>query len=833
MSAPRDRRHLLVRRTPEAPSFKPPPRKIEIPAVPAPPSRPAHGLRLQTALEHAIRRGAALRTAAPTPAVPSITVEFESRPDVDLNVPSLEARRSGIEVLSVREQVGDDGRKRQLASVRIPEGKVSHFIKQFERYSRETPKAKGEHRHEDLYDRVGAIHLATLRSFWTDPPDAYPIPGQSIWWEIWLRHAADDAAYLRFVAFARERQIPPLSRRLVFDDRVVVLAFATAEALAASNALLSDLAELRRAHEVTGFFEGLSTADQADWIRAMLPALTPAPPNAPAVCVLDTGVNRGHPLLSPVIWASDVHTADPGWLASDHDGHGTSMAGLAAYGDLAPALASHTPISIGHAVESVKILPPPGRPGNPPELYGAVTALGAATVEAASPTRRRIYSMAVTAPQQTGKGLGAPTLWSASVDALAAGRSFDPHTDGLTYLDDRRDPQRRLIVVSAGNVGDYYPAHLDRSDATEVEDPAQAWNALVVGAHTERSTVAAPEWAGWRGISPPGELSPYSTTSVQFKEAWPIRPDVVFEGGNVGVDGRGATEVGIPDLNLLSLHHRPTQRLLALTSGTSAACAQVARLCALLSSDYPDLWPETLRALVVHSARWTVPMGQRMDAGGKVARLALLRRYGYGVPDEARMRRSARDALTLIVQGQIRPFAEGKMREMHLHSLPWPKAALEALGEAKTRLRVTLSYFVEPNPARRGWQARYKYASHALRFDVMRASETPKIFMKRVNQAAVEEDERRPRAVADDWYLGPQARNRGSMHSDVLEGTAAALASRGVIAVFPVGGWWKDTPKRDRSSLGARYALVVSVETPEVESDIWTPVAQEIGVVIS
>jgi hypothetical protein len=35
------------------------------------------------------------------------------------------------------------------------------------------------------------------------------------------------------------------------------------------------------------------------------------------------------------------------------------------------------------------------------------------------------------------------------------------------------------------------------------------------------------------------------------------------------------------------------------------------------------------------------------------------------------------------------------------------------LFSARVRLRVTLSYFVEPNPASRGWQGRYRYASSA------------------------------------------------------------------------------------------------------------------------
>ena len=150
---------------------------------------------------------------------------------------------------------------------------------------------------------------------------------------------------------------------------------------------------------------------------------------------------------------------------------------------------------------------------------------------------------------------------------------------------------------------------------------------------------------------------------------------------------------------------------------------------------------------------------------------------------------------------------------MHFYRLPWPKEALEDLGPAVVRLRVTLSYFVEPNPSRRGWKRRYRYASHGLRFDVKLPTEDMDTFRKRLNQRALEEDEERPQSGSDseDWFLGEQARNKGSIHSDTWEGTAADLAARGVIGVCPVSGWWKDQPKRDRSKFGARYALVVSI----------------------
>ena len=46
------------------------------------------------------------------------------------------------------------------------------------------------------------------------------------------------------------------------------------------------------------------------------------------------------------------------------------------------------------------------------------------------------------------------------------------------------------------------------------------------------------------------------------------------------------------------------------------------------------------------------------------------------------------------------------------------------LGAVDVELRVTLSYFIEPSAARRGWRRRYAYASHGLRFEAKGPSET-------------------------------------------------------------------------------------------------------------
>jgi hypothetical protein len=51
-----------------------------------------------------------------------------------------------------------------------------------------------------------------------------------------------------------------------------------------------------------------------------------------------------------------------------------------------------------------------------------------------------------------------------------------------------------------------------------------------------------------------------------------------------------------------------------------------------------------------------------------------------------------------------------KTKDMILHDLPWPGEALEALGQTIVRMKITLSYFIEPNPGERGWTQRHRYS---------------------------------------------------------------------------------------------------------------------------
>ena len=488
-------------------------------------------------------------------------------------------------------------------------------------------------------------------------------------------------------------------------------------AIRRSMLTLNSIAELRRAKETAEFFDSMEPAEQREWLDDLLRRTSFAEDaqDVAYVCLLDTGVTRGHPLLVQALARNDLHAVEPAWPVGDDDGHGTAMAGLALAGDLTDLLAGTARLAIEHRLESVKLLRGSGSGGNDPHHHGYLTIQAVARPEITASSRRRVFMMAVTA--RDNRDRGRPSAWSAALDALAADS-------------DEYGARPRLLVVAAGNVSDpaAWSNYPDSNETDGVHDPAQAWNALTVGACTEHVRITEPDADDYQPIAPRGGLSPFSTTSVTWKSPRPLKPDVVLEGGNAAQDSLSAS--WMPSLSLLTTNYRPENRLFTTANATSAAAALAARMSAQIMTSYPDLWPETIRDLIVQTAEWTDAMKRSFlparQQPSKKDYQRLVQRCGFGVPN--------------------------------LDRALWSAAK---------------------------------------------------------------------------WTIGVQARHRGSLHSDTWTGTAADLASRAVIAVYPAMGWWKSRPALERYNRAARYALVVSIKAPGVDVDLYTEVANRIRTAVA
>ena len=783
--------------------------------------RAVHGARilfelqnLQPILEQRKLARAALDIEAPD----GITVEFGSVAGFDLVFESLDLLRSGIQLLNVRRVDNIT-----YATCWIPDGKLNILVRKVTAYLNEDTKARTPNaKNANLVESIESIGVATITELWTDD-EPIPDDDEVRWWELWLRtdSLTPENAFRRFEAAASNMQLSIGQQWLVFPERVVTNIKTTRTRLAQAIPLLNLAAEIRHADRPPQVPHSLTIPAQ-DEIVADIVARLDVGDDGVAVAIFDTGIARAHPLIAPILAPDDMHAVDNAWGTADHQGHGTKMAGVALYGDLRDWAGRDTRIDVPFRLESVKLLSPPiaGGQNDDQEILGAITAQAVFKCEIEAPERRRVICKAVTSDMHQ---RGEPSSYSAAIDQLAFNAD---------------DEDGRLFVISAGNLPDHLWLTYPQSNRDYgVEQPGQAWNALTVGAYTEKDTLpGTPDYAGWSALAGSGDLSPFSATSQSWT-GWPMKPDVVFEGGNVVVDPTHALAELVPSLQLLTTNRGFTANPLGYFSMTSAATAQCAGLAGRLLAGYPDLWAETVRGMIIHHADWTQAQQETyLTENTQKAKRRLLRACGFGVPNAERVLRSAQHRVSLIAQESIQPYrledSTGKMNEMCIFQLPWPKEMLLEMQNTPVKLRVTLSYFVEPSPAKRGWTNRYRYASHGLRFDVRRNNEGPDEFNRRVNFAMRDAGEKLDSPGDSGWLLGEQLRRHGCVHSDIWSGMAIDLAERDRIAVYPVVGWWRQRLNRGRCTTRARFSLIVSLESENVDIKLYNAVIQELAVPI-
>ena len=539
------------------------------------------------------------------------------------------------------------------------------------------------------------------------------------------------------------------------------------------------------------------------------------------MCLFDSGLTHRHPLVEKLVEESNLHAWNSDWGVEDtgnDGGHGTGMAALVLFGDLTDALASPAPIRILHGIESFKIVQP--KVFTDKELHGVIYLDGVATVSISNAEVKRIFCLSVTNDGVVKSGR--PSSASSTLDRISYGNAFEG-----------ADPQ--LILVSGGNVNlGYHRDYPNQNFIQSIHDPGQAYNVLTIGAFTAKDRLSQP--SRYSPIARLGEMSPINSTSGMWETQWPNKPDLVLEGGNMVTDGDFLNSHD--ELDPLSIDKNFSTRLFRPFGGTSSAVAFASKMAAELQTTYPDFWPETIRGLMIHSADWTPQMLNGKNIAVEGERRALLRSVGYGVPNLNKAMYSANNALTLIAQAQINPYklekSIVKYNEYHLYEIPWPTAVLQdQLFDQEVTIKVTLSYFIEPNPGAREYARNFSYHSHSLDFKLIKANETPAEFQRRVSASAnMEDDAESPDLRDEDWTIKERVRSKGSIKKDFLKTDGANLASRNILAVYPKGGWYRSRKVLEKYDQEVRYSLIVSIETPETEIDIYTPVENLIPIPI-
>lgn len=750
-----------------------------------------------------------------------IYLEFKGEAGKDLVTKSLENDPAKIRLLNVHTNQESGV---VTATVFVPNEKKDFFSNKLRQYQNEDTSG-GKPKNKKLINSITEISQALVESFWSDPLNLIPNE-ESVWCEVWLRTDSPEEDISLFESLLENHNIESTSNVLHFPERAVKLVKVNRGQLLLLSRYSDHIAEYRLAKESAFFWTDMPPREQADWVNDLATRIEINQDLKTSICILDTGINNGHDLLSPILGTSDCHSVDVVWGTHDHDGHGTMMAGVATYGDLERCITSTESVSLLHQLESVKILPPPPEQ-NHPKLWGALTSQGVSLAEIQQPELKRVICMAITSSDSRDRGR--PSSWSATIDSLTSGAETE---DGNN---------QRLMILSAGNteVAEFTnPANYPDVLITDsIHDPAQSWNAITVGAYTELQNITDPVLAGYTPLAGHNTISPFTTTSSVWEDRWPIKPEIVMEGGNLAVDNTFVTEC--EDLSKLTTNFEPHHGHFTDFRMTSLATAQASWFAVQIQARYPEFWPETIRALMIHSASWTDELITQfdIDMSKKTSIKKLLRICGYGVPSLERALHSTSNSLTLIAEEEIQPFikedSKYKTKDMHFYELPWPKEVLQNLPpETEVEMRVTLSYFIEPGPGEIGGKDKYRYASHMFHFEINSPGETKEELIQRINTAERDENNTHPgtTSASNHWVIGSLARDKGSIHSDIWKGTAAELADSNKIVVYPGIGWWRERSKLGKYNKQTRYSLVVSISTPSEDVDIYTPVLAQVEI---
>lgn len=749
-----------------------------------------------------------------------VYVELETFPGFELDIKKFEVKAGDIRIASLKQVIEEDGQEKTISSIYLSKRGVKDFLEKISAYSQpERNTVKGNPKNASLLSNLESIHQATLKSFWQEPEIPFPDHEQAVWWEVWLDITITSAESVRTVITERLQAfgVHVSSRFLVFPEHLVMLIKGSAKQLAEPLLYSQYLDELRKPVELSDVFTSIDIPEQKDWIANLAQQLEIQENLNLSVCLLDSGINETHPLLAHLVSIIHVDTVDPSWGTNDSwrfPGHGTAMSGIIFFGDLSEALVSRESIRIFHRLESIKLIQQ-SKPTDP-DQYGAVTEEAIARAET-NPIEQRVFCMAITADGDT--HFGRPSAWSAAIDKSAFGE----------------ENWKRLVLVSAGNIPNHrwleYP--LSNQDYS-IHDPAQAFNALTVGAYTLKDRIDLSKYPGVTLLAQRGQLAPSSSTSITWGKEWAIKPEVVFEGGNAAEWNGGLCD---PDsLIPLSISKGGMARSLFSTFGeTSAATAFASKFAANILDNYPNIWPETVRALMVHAAQWTDQMlgDRKIEDLSTVEKMQLLRTVGYGVPFLPAALYTLQNSVSLVVQETITPYKFESSRvqanECHVFTLPWPQQQLLEMGNTQVRLNVTLSYFIEPNPGNKRYAKANNYASFGLRFKLKDTNETSNTFLARINKEAREAlEEDYQQEGRENWVIGQKIRDKGSIHRDIWIGNAADLATKNELAIIPTGGWWKTRPIHQRYDQSVRYSLIISIETES--EDLLTPILNELRV---
>jgi hypothetical protein len=553
--------------------------------------------------------------------------------------------------------------------------------------------------------------------------------------------------------------------------------------------------------------------------------------NSPAdrncgVLVIDSGVQRGHPLIAPALGEAEVFPDSAREFikggADDGDeqtgGHGTGVSGIALYGDVS---------------QSVKN-----------RLFQPTAWLFSARVT----NHNNEYDPDVLLENQLDDAIQYFTqnYENCKVINISLGDSRLTFRDGqkqfrlAAKIDEiayNLQHKNLVFVISSGNYpyesssGEElrmnYPKYLFNEDARIIEPATSALSLTVGSLSLGTGSLVFPEDAKRNAVARVrGYPSPF--TRCGFGVDGMIKPDLVDFGGDLVIDGTRVihNEAGV---SILTLAKHSTSSMFRAYCGTSFAAPRVANMAAQLFTQFPNATSNLIRALIVNSAILPNEIPDSLQQGRKKDTKQLnkqLQIYGYGQPDLFRAKYSAENYVVLIEDdGQI-PVGSFQIYEIP----PLPEEYLKTEGDRI--LSITLAFDPPTRPTRGD-----SYLGVTMEFNLFKNVDKESIKNTFVNATKAKDKDKgmsiedfteisltdlkkkHGSGVSVDLFPGSNLRKKGCVQKGQVKISSRATGynQQPLYLVVSCSRKWARQGEIDVQ----RYALVVSIDHSNPEVDLY------------
>lgn len=541
--------------------------------------------------------------------------------------------------------------------------------------------------------------------------------------------------------------------------------------------------------------------------------IIPPAPGSPAVCVIDSGIQENHRLLSPAINPmesisyvnGDGDTADFVRLT----GHGTKVAGAVLYPREIPVTGAY---QLTNRIQNARILDRANEISD--EEFGPVLM----NKIVANFPETRIFNLSI-AEKRSYVGSHMHEL-AASIDKLMNENNI-------------------LFIIATGNLyestgsivnpgiseffqqGIGYPDFLDEQQC-KIANPGISCFALTVGSigHVDY------EDADLRAIAGKDYVSPFSRTGFGMWGA--IKPDVVEYGGDL-VRNKLSQRIAQHQETSIELVNSTMYNAAAHgkeSYGTSYSAPKVSHIAAMLQSEHPKESAQMYRALIVQSARLPLHCFSNPTTSD-------FAKYGYGIPDLQRALNNALSRVTFIQQGLL----GGKKADIYKLIIP-----SELRGENQgfqILVEITLAFTSRTRATRKG---AHSYLSTWLEWKSCKYGENFNSFRARTLQYLEEDPEQDGEMEAGDnaikWVIRENPkwsdvkinRNNSSVQKSWAIIEPHQFGDDFSIAIIGHAGWDKNLENKipyaltvSFESIGAEipvYELMSKAQIPELSSEV-------------